>query len=381
MSTTTIPFEEVRAWMFGAALPLWGSAGKDPRGGFHEELDLAGRPAASPFKRIRVTCRQTYVFAHAYELGWEPGLELSAHGAALLAETWRGPVDGWPRRLTPEHAVLDPTLDLYDLAFVLLAWAWRYRVAKEETALEGAKRVVEVVRGQLRAPHGGYWHARPATGPRQQNPHMHLLEASLVALEATRESIFLELARELSALFRAKLFDGRTLAEYFEPDWRRAAGDPGRLIEPGHHFEWAWLLVQHERLTGERTTPLVEALMAFAERHGVDQATQATFNSIRDDGTPLDRGSRTWPNTERLKGHLALYEATGKDPRAAVAGSTRRLLDLHLATDVPGLWIDHFDAEGRGTSKTAPASTLYHVFLAFAELLRLEPRLRRLQER
>jgi len=210
---------------------------------------------------------------------------------------------------------------------------------------------------------------------------MHLLEASLVALEATRESIFLELACELSALFRAKLFDGRTLAEYFEPDWRRAAGDPGRLIEPGHHFEWAWLLVQHERLTGERTTPLVEALMAFAERHGVDQATQATFNSIRDDGTPLDRGSRTWPNTERLKGHLALYEATGKDPRAAVAGSTRRLLDLHLATDVPGLWIDHFDAEGRGTSKTAPASTLYHVFLAFAELLRLEPRLRRLQER
>ena len=55
--------------------------------------------------------------------------------------------------------------------------------------------------------------------------------------------------------------------------------------------------------------------------------------------------------------------------------SLRLLFDTHLATAVPGLWIDAFDAEGRPQSANAPASSLYHLFLAFAEVLRLEARL------
>jgi len=41
----------------------------------------------------------------------------------------------------------------------------------------------------------------------------------------------------------------------------------------------------------------------------------------------------------------------------------------YLATDVPGLWMDQFDADGRGMTEFVPASTLYHVMVAFRELV------------
>src|SRR4029453_3037871 len=140
------------------------------------------------------------------------------------------------------------------------------------------------------------------------NPHMHLLEASLAAHDATQESRFLDLARDLANLFRSRFFDGRTLAEFFTEDCQRPPGPEGRIVEPGHQLEWAWILAAYQRVSGADVTSQAEALVAFSEAHGVDPRTQVTFNTVRDDGTAIDRGSRTWPNTERIKGHLALFE-------------------------------------------------------------------------
>ena len=361
--------------MFDKALPLWADVGVDPRGGFVEVLDFEARPAPSPFKRTRVTGRQTYVFAHAAQLGWKPGLELSRLGAEFLTSTYRGSNEGWPRSLRPDNAPLDKTPDLYDLAFVLFAYAWRFRAARDPEALRGAHRVLDFIEAHMRAPQGGFWHEIPPQGSRVQNPHMHLLEANLAAFEASGDDRFLTLARELIHLFCERFFDGRTLAEYFTEDLRRTPGEKGREVEPGHQLEWAWILAQFSRLTGENLTHQSEMLVEFAERFGVDHSTQVTFQVVRDDGLPLEKGSRTWPNTERIKGHLALFEALGRDPRAPVAGSARLLLDRYLATDISGLWIDHYDADGKPASKNVPASTLYHLFLAFAETLRLEEKL------
>jgi mannose/cellobiose epimerase-like protein (N-acyl-D-glucosamine 2-epimerase family) len=372
-----IPFAEVRAWMFDSALPLWGNAGVDhARGGFFEELDFAGRPTAVPFKRTRVIARQIYTFSHASLLGWAPGAALSTRGYEYLVDkAWLGPDQGWARRLTEHGAVLDPAPDLYDLAFVLFALAWRFRISGDREALAHAHATLAFIDRSMRAADGqGFLHTLPPTGPRLQNPHMHLLEAHLAAFEASADQRFLDHARELVRLFGTRFFDGRTLGEYFSDDWQRLPDERGRIIEPGHHFEWAWILASYQRFAGVDLGREIEALVRFAEEYGVDPARQVTFNQVQDDGTPLDRGSRTWPNTERIKGHLAMFERFGRPPDAA-AGSARLLLDRYLDVVPRGSWIDHFDASGRPVSTAAPTSTLYHVFLAFAELLRLEPRL------
>jgi len=377
--TPVIPFEEIRRWTFDAALPIWRDAGFDMQSGrFVEKLDYSGKPIDTGFHRMRVIGRQTYVFSHAAVLGWEQGLALSAEGARQVDEAYLGPNNGWPRTIDREGTVRDGTVDLYDLAFVLFGYAWRHKAAADADSRAGMHRAMDFIDSHLRTEQG-FWHELPPAGWRLQNPHMHLLEASIAAYEASGEARFLATAREIVTLFRNKLFDGQTLAEYFDADWNRAPGQEGRLVEPGHQLEWAWILVRYGKLTGEDTTALAEGLVNFAEAYGVDPVTSRTMQVVLDDGTPVDAGARTWPNTERIKAHLALFEATGKDPRAAVAASARLLLDEYFSTAIPGLWLERFTADGKPDANDVPASTLYHVFLAFTEVLRLQDRIEALE--
>lgn len=365
--------QDLRHWMFDVALPFWGTVGVDrARGGYVEQLSLEGRPVDAP-KRVRVICRQIYVFSHAGLLGWPEGEQIAEMGCRYLVEhAWLGPERGWARLLGRGGEVLDTTPDLYDLAFVLFALGWRLRASGDREALTWAHRTLDFIERELRHPLGGFLNSKPAAGLRQQNPHMHLLEASLVLLEASGDARFRALADELVDLFASRFYDRgtSTLAEYFEPDLTRCKGEVGRIVEPGHQFEWAWILASHERLTGARNRDLVQGLITFGEQYGIDPGTHATYNQVRDDGEPLDRGSRTWPNTERIKAAVARFDLFGDDPRPVLEQSGRLLLDRYLSHDPPGTWIDAFDEGGRPAVDKVPTSTLYHVFLAFAEALR-----------
>jgi len=368
--------EAIHAWMFDQALPFWAVHGIDGvNGGFVEQLTFDGRDAGVEFKRTRVTCRQVYVFSHAAVLGWKAGNQLATPGIDVLVnKAWLGEEAGFARLLSPEGDVLDSAADLYDLAFVLFAFAWRHKAMKDTLSRDWLHRTLDFIETRMRHPGGlGFWHEMPPQGWRLQNPHMHLTEACLAAHEATGESRFGDAARLLVELFRTKLFDVRTgtLAEYFADDWSRAPGDDGRIVEPGHLFEWVWILNAARKQLGMDTAAEMRAAARFAEANGVDHTTGVTYNAVRDDGVALDRGSRTWPNTERLKAAVALYELDGIDPAPVIEQTSELLLSRYLGMQPPGLWIDAFDAEGAPAAQTVPASTLYHVFLAFAEVLRI----------
>ena len=95
------------------------------------------------------------------------------------------------------------------------------------------------------SPTGGYHSVLPAdAGRREQNPHMHLFEAMLAWFEATGDAMFLARAGELHGMMAGRFFQSQSgiLAEYFDGSWTPRAGDLGRICEPGHHFEWSWLL-------------------------------------------------------------------------------------------------------------------------------------------
>lgn len=380
------PYAEIDRWMFDTALPWWGANGVDrTHGGYVEQFDLAGRDSGVDYKRTRVTARQVYVFSHAYLLGWKDGADLAKYGIDhLTTRAWMGPDRGFARRTTRAGEVLDPTPDLYDLAFALFAFGWFHRATGDKEALVWAHRTLDAIEKLLRHPSGlGFLHEAPASGWRQQNPHMHLIEASLAVYEGSGNERFAGVAQEIAGLFASKFYDAktRTLAEFFNDDWSRAPGDPGRMIEPGHQFEWAWILGNARRLVGIDMSEAIRGLISFGEQFGVDRASGITFNSVRDDGAPIDRGSRSWPNTERIKAAVALYELDGVDPDPVIGASGRLLLDRYLgpkASDTwpAGTWIDTFDRDGKPTSKAIPTSTLYHVFLAFAEARRIGARKR-----
>ena len=362
--------------MFDKALPFWAAHGLDlDHGGYVEQLTLHGEDAALDFKRTRVAGRQVYVFSHAALLGWRAGEQLGVLGMDILTQkAWQGADKGFARKLTREGDVLDGTPDLYDHAFALFGFAWRHKMAKDALSHEWMHRTLDYVETHLAHPGGlGFWHELPPGGWRLQNPHMHFTEACLAAHEATGEARFADAARRLIELFRTHLFDIRTgtLAECFTESWSPAPGEDGRLVEPGHLFEWCWILNQARKQLGMDTGAEIRAAFRFAETHGVDPATGATFNGVRNDGAPLDRGSRTWPNCERIKAAIALWELDGVDPGPVIDQSASLLLKRYLAREPAGVWMDMFDEEGRPAAQTVPASTLYHVFLAFAEVLRV----------
>ncbi|MGE0408941.1 MAG: AGE family epimerase/isomerase [Amphiplicatus sp.] len=371
----------VRDWTFRQALPFWAENAADRRyGGFIEEFALNGRDAALPEKRLRVSCRQIYAFSHAVLLGDQDGKNHIANGVEfLVGKGWQGPDKGFARRLARDGAVADPTPDLYDHAFALFAFAWAFRATKERGYLDWAHKTLDFVETHMAHESGeGFAHQLPMTGPRIQNPHMHLLEASLAAYEASGQARFGERAHDIAALFSRRFFDPETgtLGEYFDDNWRRVAGDKGRVCEPGHQFEWAWILDNCGRLLGLEFPEEIRALTGFGEKRGIDPKSRAVYMAVRDDGAALDKSSRVWANTERLKAAVALYEREGDDPSRIFEESAGLLLDRYFTPTkshpIPtGAWIDAFDGDGRPVSATIPASTLYHVLLAFAEMLRV----------
>lgn len=365
-----------RAWMLGHALPFWASAGRDRPGlGVREALLLDGSPAPVPYKRMRVQARQIYAFSHAALLGWREGEAVARDAYGFIVRAGLRPDGYWVRHLSADGTeVLDGAADLYDQAFVLFALAWYARMTQEQAPLDRARRTADWIRAAMRGPVAGYLNAWPAEpGFRQQNPHMHLLEAALALLETSGDPYWRELADELVSLFRDHLLDRATgtLGEFFGDDWTPAPGAEGDHVEPGHHYEWVWLLHEHARLTGSDPCAEATLLYRFAERHGVDPSTGLAWDVVGRDGTVRSRAVRLWPQTEALKAYCAAARLGEADAGGKAAHAVANLLDRFLADCPRGAWRDRFDAAGRPAADSIPTSSFYHIFMAYAELDRL----------
>ena len=362
----------VGRWLNEIAWPLWIARGIDRDGLFFEQLDFAGRPDLTSCRRIRVQGRQLFAFAQALAAGHEAAREPLARGLATVEARCWGPdgKPGWIHVLTPDGEPLDTLRDTYDHAFMLFGLAAASRVGFPQ-ALALAERTVAFLDASLADPRaGGYLEGLPSSLPRRSNPHMHLMEAMLALHEATGKPDWLERANRIAALFETRFFDhaAGTLGEYFTRDLVLAAGQSGQSVEPGHHFEWSWLLHRLADAGGRNYRAQANALYDFALRHGIGASGFAIDECVKS-GRQLRLTRRTWPQTELIKAHLA---NGAYDDAARV---TNMLLDTYLATRVHGLWIDQFDANGEPRSEVVPASTLYHLVVAFEDLLQVAARL------
>jgi len=369
---------ETKTWLYQYALPLWRTAGVDGGLGFAEELELDGTLTGIEYKRLRVQARQVYVFSHAYVNGYGDGLAAAANGwDFMLRYGWRDD-GGWVRRCDRHGRVIDATFDLYDQATALFALAWWVRASQDHTALELADRTLDAVDERLAVSDGLGWLSEVGSDAALlQNPHMHLLEALLELYDVSGELRFKAKAEQVLRLFRSSLFNARTrtLAEYYDQGWLPAAGDRGRIVEPGHHYEWVWLLHRAQAVIGADIGTCGDALFDFAERYGRGAGGALIFDEVLDDGSVRASTHRLWPMAEALKAHLARFESRGSLSVTRLLETIDGLFEHFLAAPRQGLWIDRLDAGGAPRSGSVPASSFYHLFLALSELLRLEPRL------
>ena len=358
----TAQAQRARAWLFEQALPVWAGHGVNPRGGFHDRLDDDYRPSGD--LRLRVQARQTYVFAEAGRLGWSgPWRALVEHGLAFLLH--RARLDGGlvASRFSADGAILDGAPDLYDQAFALFAFAHAYQVLGDERAREAALSLREALPAH---PLGGF---AEISGPGlDANPQMHLLEAALAWRDVAAG--WTPMADGLARLCRERLVDAATgaLREHLGDGGAPAEGPRGEVTDPGHHFEWAWLL---DRRSGGQD-PLTAALAQHGEAVGVDPARGVVMLAVAPDGRRLDGTARLWAQGERLRAALIMRR---RDEASAALWEARaaqafEALFAFIAPAPRGLWLDRMEEDGSLRQEPAPASSLYHIVGACSALLR-----------
>lgn len=340
-------------WLAAKALPLWWCLGADhQRGGFYNGLHANLQPV--PLRRARVQCRQAFTYATAGRLGWAgPWRQAARHGWDFFhAHHLRA--DGLYRTAVhPDGQSADDTALLYDQAFVFLALAALQAAEPDAAIWRTQAQALLAALESLRHPAGGYREIGPHTF--QANAHMHLLEGCLawVELGAAEFEPVADMIIEL-ALTRLIDAEGGFLREVFDADWRPAAGDDGRLVEPGHQFEWAWLLTRWGALKGSEAARATARRLFDAGVKGVDARRSVAVNALWDDMTVRDAEARLWPQTEYLKAAVILGE-TEHILRAAAG------LRAYLQTPTAGLWWDRQLPDGRFRDEPAPASSFYHI--------------------
>lgn len=350
-------------WLKTAAYPLWARAGVDAESGaFHDAVTLAGAPVSLP-RRGRTQGRQIYNFAEAGPLGWQgPWRQIAWAGLENLILRHQRP-DGLFRTLVAEDGTaLDETAWIYDQAFALLGMASLHRVdpGRRDLAAEAA-RVREALEG-LRHPAGLFREA--GDKPFQANCLMHLLEAALAWVELGVAG-WDGLTDELAAAALERFIDPVTgvLREFFDAEWRPAPGDDGRLVEPGHQFEWAWLLERWGRLRGRDEARTAARRLYAVGLRGYDADRGVMVGELWDDLSLRDPLARVWPQTEYVKA-------------AAILGDQANLLRganalvRYLETPVAGLWFERMRADGGFVDQPAPATSFYHIVCASLELFK-----------
>jgi mannose/cellobiose epimerase-like protein (N-acyl-D-glucosamine 2-epimerase family) len=364
-----------REFLLDGAFDLWWRAGFDASSGlFHDKLRLDGTPDFLP-RRTRVQARQAFVYATAGDLGWTgPWREACTAGAAAVLRARRDD-GGFIHKFSADGAtVLDGRRDLYDSAFAAFALAHSGRALGRTDLLAASAETLTWIDDNWAHPSGGYLEGEiDSVPPRRQNPHMHLFEATLALFEATGDAAAMARAGKIADLFGDRFFDrvNGALPEYFTEDWTPADGIAGQTTESGHHFEWAWLIARWNARGGRGLMNEAERLIQHGEAFGVDRSTGATIAEVSTDGVPLNPKSRFWAHTERIKAHVSRFERTRDPVSAEAAAQAFDVLMRYCDMPVKGTWRDWMNPDGSFVEESAPASSFYHLTLAFAELIRV----------
>jgi mannose-6-phosphate isomerase len=148
------------------------------------------------------------------------------------------------------------------------------------------------------------------------------------------------------------------------------------MFEPGHQYEWAWLLGRYQKLTGRDVSAARSRLFELSERNGICPSRKTAFDELWSDMRCKTATSRFWPQCERIKAAIQLGNEATQSEREKfyrTADEAMSALFRFLETPKRGLWFDRCSTDFAFIDQPAKASSLYHIIGAMNEYLVYRP--------
>lgn len=373
-----------KKWLSHYVYPLWGDRGVDKiNGGFVESLSFDGEPLPLD-RRAMVQARQIYSFLTGARLGSCPPNWAHQHvilGTKYLVDKFSLPsgafrysvqIDGTPKNDTP---------DLYTQAFALFGLAQEFSITKDPKTKERALALLKYLKRDRTVPGGGYTELDDQGNKfYRSNPHMHLFESAIAWMQIDPDPRWTELGNELINLCLEKFIDPKTgvIGEYFDASWHHKIESGRFVFEPGHQYEWAWLMSLFEDLTKKDLKDIRHRIFNLAEKFGTSPQRKVAFDEVWSDWTPKKTSSRFWPQCERIKAAVRLGSEVTKDaqgPYAKAADDALETLFRFFGTPVAGMWYDQLSENDAFSGDFSKSSSLYHIVNALEEYIILRPKI------
>ncbi len=337
-------------------LPLWQGAGFNTELGLpFEAVNATGQPLPAQRYRAMACARQLYVFSSLID---QPGAR--EHAATLFRSLQRHFHDaehgGWFYSIDAQGAPLDRRKDLYTHAFIVFACAHYWEKVREPLVESVLNAALEVIATRFSTGDGLYdallgedWRDQGA-GP-LQNPLMHLAEAFLATL-AVRD----DKPTQAALLALCEAMQARFVESEHGIMLEKPRGAVDNWFEPGHQFEWLFLVQTSPLLQGSALHRSLQRAFAYAQRTGVQDGVVMAMLKL--DGEVLDATQRIWAQAEYLR-------ALPLQPDADVGAQLQVLRErfLHGAG-----WHECRDGEGMVSRTDMPSTTPYHLLTCYQGL-------------
>jgi mannose/cellobiose epimerase-like protein (N-acyl-D-glucosamine 2-epimerase family) len=151
----------------------------------------------------------------------------------------------------------------------------------------------------------------------------------------------------------------------------KASGEKGKLIEPGHLYEWYWLVSEYADIAELPAFKSACApIMEWADRRCLDVDAGGIFDMVDTSGNIVSSRKRIWPVTEQIKALTTLVRDTPTErAREALIGAITFILEKYCGSN--GSWHEYLNKNLEPDCDFMPLSTPYHVGMAALEVERL----------
>jgi len=345
-------------------LPFWQRMADKKNGGFYGETDFYGNPNKTAAKGCILNSRILWTFSAAYRIFGNDAYKACAQRSRdFLSKAFLDTTHGGLYWLVDHTGkALDTRKQFYNIAFGIYALSEHYRATDDQSSLELAMALFNVMeRYGLDPAAGGYieacsheWRSiddfrlsdKDLNCPKSMNTNLHVLEAyTNLARISNNERVRKALETLLRITFDKIVNRDWHFELFFDMDWRSLTKD----ISYGHDIEGSWLMYEaalvigNESLISEaKQTALAVAEVTYAA--AIDHNNGGLFSACNAEGQ-IHAKKEWWPQAEAVVGFYNAYELSGDQKYLEAADGIWNYIQKHFVDRAHGEWHNELSLE------------------------------------